>query len=405
MPAALQPETRKLRLADIELADYNPRDITPDALRGLKESLRALTLLEVPVVNVAVDPPRCISGHQRIRGLVEEGFEFVDCIVVEFDEVTEKTANLVMNNPAVQGHWDAEKALPQLESIRKSLPQLDVMGFAELQESIHALLPKDKKLQNRAKDKTPEAPDKAASKKDTIYKLGKHRLACCDIMQPGAVLDLFGRKKAHVCITDPPYNVDYENYSWEGIDNDDMDSDSWAMFLTAMCKTILSVTKGASYVFCASRFLPNLFESWLMNKGEVHQWLMWAKDSWNLTQGDYMHQFDLLLYGGRAGVALPKPNRICSNVFEYPQPKVNKLHPCQKPVELITQMVEDSTSEGQIVFDPFGGSGTALAAAEALGRVCYMAEMSPTHVDTIRMRWVEQVHGEDADWQALTPAI
>ncbi len=400
-----KPKVKKLRLSDVELADYNPRDIEAQAFQGLKESLDVLGLLEVPVVNEAHKPPRCISGHQRIRGLIEQGFEFADCIMVNFDEVTEQTANLEMNNPAIEGHWDPAKALPQLEHLSSTLPKLDTMGFARLQDSIRSLLPKTKKLHHRAQDKTPQAPKDAKSKQGVVYKVGQHRVLCGDVLAPGSVQDLFGRKKAHVCITDPPYNVDYENYYWEGIDNDKMDKDAWTMFLTAMCKVILSITKGSSYVFCASRFLPDLFESWLMNKGEVHRWLMWGKDAWNLTPSDYRHQLDRILYWGRAGVALPKPNRICTNVFEFKKPKVNSLHPCQKPVELIAQLIEDSTAEGQIIFDPFLGSGTTLVAAEDLGRVCYGAEVNPSHVDTVRMRWAEQVHKEGCAWEPLTPAL
>lgn len=398
------PVVEKLKLSDIELAPYNPREIEDFAFEGLGDSLKGLGLLEVPVINMTVAPPRCISGHQRIKVLIEDGFEYADCIVVHFDETTEKTANLTMNNPAIQGHWDPAKALPELEDISSKLPKLDSMGFARLQEQIRSMLPSLKKLHHRARDRTPSAPDTHESRDETVYKLGDHRLYCGDILQPGALQDLFKKKKAHICLTDPPYNVDYENYYWEGIDNDKMDKDAWTLFLTAMCKLILSITKGASYVFCATRFLPDVFESWLMNKGEVHRWLVWAKDAWNLSPADYMHQLDFILYGGRAGVVLPKPNRVCANVLEFKKPKVNALHPCQKPVELVTQLIEDGSEEGQIIFDPFGGSGTTLVAAEDLGRVCYMAEVNPSHCDTIRMRWADQVHGEDCNWSNLTPA-
>jgi DNA modification methylase len=399
------PEVKKLRLADIALAEYNPRAIEDFAFDGLRGSMKALGLLEVPVVNLAAKPPRCISGHQRIKGLMQDGYEYADCIVVHFDETTEKTANLTMNNPAIQGHWDAAKALPELEDISAKLPKLDVMGFAQLQEQIRGLLPSIKKLHHRAHDRTPPASDEPSSQVETMYKLGEHRLLCGDIHEPGALQDLFRKKKAHACITDPPYNVDYENYYWQGIDNDKLDQETWLLFLTAMCKLILSITKGPSYVFCATRFLPDVFETWLTNKGEVHTWLVWAKDAWNLSPADYMHQLDFILYGGRAGVDLPKPNRVATNVLEFKKPTVNALHPCQKPVELIAELITDSTVQGQIIFDPFLGSGTTLVAAEDLGRVCYGAEINPSHADTIRMRWAEQVHGEDCDWEALTPPL
>ncbi|KKN18410.1 hypothetical protein LCGC14_0956030 [marine sediment metagenome] len=396
---------KKLRLVDIELAPYNPREISAEARRGLGESMKTLGLLEVPVVNIAADPPRCVSGHQRIRELLGQGFEFADCMVVKFDDTTERTANLTMNNPAIQGRWDPLKALPALDEVTLNLPTPDMMGLMALQEHIRGLLPTDKKLHHRAKDSTPAPSAKPKSKKETIYKLGDHRLLCGDIMEPGALQDLFGKKKAQACITDPPYNVDYENYYWEGIENDKMDKDTWTMFLTATCKLILAITRGPCYVFCATRFIPDMHVSWVMNKGEVIRWLVWAKDAWNLSPADYMHQLDFLLYGGRAGVALPKPNRVATNVFEFPKPKVNELHPCQKPVGLVARVVEDATKEGDIIFDPFGGSGTTLVVAEDLARVCFMAEVKPAHCDTIRSRWAEQVHGESCDWQGLTPAI
>jgi DNA modification methylase len=86
-------------------------------------------------------------------------------------------------------------------------------------------------------------------------------------------------------------------------------------------------------------------------------------------------------------------------------PSNNKFHPTQKPFELVRDLIADCTEEKDVVLDPFAGSGTTLLACEALGRHCVAAEIDPHHVDTIRRRWAVQMHGEDCDWESLTPAL
>jgi DNA modification methylase len=135
----------------------------------------------------------------------------------------------------------------------------------------------------------------------------------------------------------------------------------------------------------------------------VHRWLFWAKDRFTLGRGDYHHMHEPCLFGARQGVAV-KISAQYTNVLEYPKPQTNELHPTQKPVELIRDIVLASTDTNDIVFDPFAGSGTTLVVCEEQRRTCYAVEISPKHCDTIRKRWAEQVHGPDCDWRVLTKA-
>ena len=98
------------------------------------------------------------------------------------------------------------------------------------------------------------------------------------------------------------------------------------------------------------------------------------------------------------------PVKLAHDVLEYPKPSVNELHPTQKPVELIQELMLASTQPGDLVIDPFLGSGTTLAVAQATGRVCYGTELDARFVDVIRKRWAEQVHGLGCDWVKLTPS-
>jgi DNA modification methylase len=399
-----QAGVSKLRISDIEMADYNPRDISEVALAGLRDSIKSYGMLEVPVVNTADGKLRCVSGHQRLKALAAEGYEFADCAVVEFDDTTEMTANLAMNNPATQGHWNPAGALEQVDGIMEQLPRPDMARFDVLREEIRAALPNpDKKEANDYihvrghKD----VPKDAKSVLGTTYRLGKHKLFCGDITEPGAAQNLMGSKKAHACITDPPYNVDFRHGS---VPNDDMDEDSWEMFLAATCKAILKVTKGACYIFMSSKCVPDLFSMWHKHGGEVNTWLAWVKDNFTPSPTDYQYQYEIIMYGSKAGLVVKHP-KAKTNLLEYKRPSINTLHPTQKPVGVIKALMEDAADKGQIVFDPFGGSGTTLVVAEELGRVCYMSEIIPGFCDTIRRRWAEQVHGEGSAWEDLTPAI
>jgi len=137
----------------------------------------------------------------------------------------------------------------------------------------------------------------------------------------------------------------------------------------------------------------------------VYRWMAWVKDNPSVSSFrtvDFHSQFEWILFGTRAGADVYLPETPRTNLINHPKPSANKLHPTQKPVEIISQFIEDATEEGEIVFDPFGGSGTTLVACEAMKRACIMCEISPGFVDTIRKRWAEQVHGEGCSWETLT---
>jgi DNA modification methylase len=149
----------------------------------------------------------------------------------------------------------------------------------------------------------------------------------------------------------------------------------------------------------ASREIPALARAWEASGGQVLRWAYWVKSSFTLGRGDYHHQHEPILFGCRAGSTF-KTDR---EVWEFPKPSVNELHPTQKPVDMIRALMDESTKPGELVLEPFAGSGTTLAVAQASGRVCYASEIDPRFVDVIRKRGAEQIHGQGCDWQKLTP--
>ena len=400
---SLSPTVKKLKLADVDFASYNPRTISDPAFQGLRESLGDLGLLEVPVVNTFGGKLRMISGHQRCKAMIEEGYTHADCIVVEFDDATERMANLTMNNPAIQGTFDPTKSLPSLESIRADLPKPDYMQFESLRTEVLQAVNKEKKSWVTAKDETPDPEKKTHSKLGKPYQRGDRSLLCDDVLTSKNLKKLLA-KKAAACITDPPYNVAYQSRAGEKIENDDLKKGDWETFLRGVTDLILKGTTGACYVFMASKELPALESIWVQNGGVVSRWIFWVKDRFTVGYGNYHHQYEPIMFGWKQGATPHAPAHARTNVLEFPKPSVNALHPTQKPVDLIRVLMEDSTEEGDLVFEPFAGSGTTLVVAEELGRRCLACELAPQHADTTRRRWAEQVHGQGCDWRKLTPA-
>ena len=397
-------QIKRLRLTNLSGASYNPRTITDTAFSGLRESLREFGMLEVPVVNVIDGEFRIVSGHQRVSALLAEGVEFADCLLVKLSPEQEKVANLTMNNPAIRGSFDPQKAMLTLPDLVAQLPRPDFAKFDALLDDLRARVDR---MQVSAGAEAAEAAvetlkGKPKSKNGHVYHLGKHRLYCGDFANGVGALGLL-KKKAAVCITDPPYNVDYESAAGESIQNDAMNPAAWAEFITKVAKVILKVTTGPSFVCMSSKEVPSLARAWAEGGGAIVRWLFWAKDRFTLSRGDYHHQHEPILLGHLAGVDV-KLNPGLSSVLEFPKPSANPLHPTQKPVALIKALMLTCTEGGDVVVDPFLGSGTTLVVAEEIGRVCYGCELDERFADAIRKRWAEQVHGPDADWVKLTPA-
>ncbi len=123
---------KKFKLADLSPADYNPRKITPEALSGLGKSMSKFGYLQPIVVNVRDDKNTVISGHQRLKILLAEGGATADCVVVDFDSVTEKAANVALNSETISGDWELEGLETLLEELKVEFPEFEEVNLDEL---------------------------------------------------------------------------------------------------------------------------------------------------------------------------------------------------------------------------------------------------------------------------------
>mgnify|MGYP001569090317 FL=1 len=232
------------------------------------------------------------------------------------------------------------------------------------------------------------------------------------------------RTKADMVFSDPPYNVNYsgsgKNTS-EGIMNDKMADASFLEFLTAAFNNTHVVTKdgGGWYVFHSST-TQRIFETALNTNGiEVITQLIWNKPSAGLGMNAYRAKHEPFFYAGMKGYTLQfYGDRTHTSVLDFHKteeqltkwakqqkaaekegrmtiwtmkrsPVQEYVHPTQKPVELVMYALHNSSKVGDIVLDPFLGSGSTLIACEKTNRACYGIELDPKFADVIVERWCQ----------------
>lgn len=405
---AEKPTVHRFAIDELEFAEYNPRAISELARQGLHESLEELGLLDVPVVNVSDGKRLIVGGHQRIRDLKDNGYTHVDCLIVELGEVDERAANLTLNNPAAQGKWDVGAALAHVKALHEMIPDAGG-GLDRLHRALRLRASRNPSVRDTAKKH--EQTEPTVSELGTIYQIGDHRLFCGDILEQGVLTRLLANGKASACITDPPYNV---SYTLDGenaiIARDDMSTEEWQAFLGQICGEILEFTTGLVYICMSAKEFPALEAAWKQAGGVLVRWLAWFKNQPSVNSfhpTDFKWQSEWILFGTRKGGKVQTFGDASTNVLPFDRMPNNKLHPSQKPLELIETLVRDATpKKGTVVLDPFAGSGTTLIACEKTGRKFAGGEIDPRLCDIIRRRWVEETDPESVeDWEALTPAL
>jgi DNA modification methylase len=244
-----------------------------------------------------------------------------------------------------------------------------------------------------------------------VWALGRHRVMCGDSTDGAAVGELFGEARARMVWTDPPYGVSYGRKEAElreagygmgnhaSIVNDDLSmGDTEVLVRGALGIGCAFSVPGASlYVACPpDTLLPHFIAAVAASGFEYRHSLVWVKQQFVFGRCDYHYRHETILYGWKTdGPHYFVDDHTKHSVFEYDKPHRSELHPTMKPVALVADMVRNSSLSGEIVYDPFLGSGTTLIAAEQLGRVCYGMEIAPRYCDVILARW-EALTGQQA---------
>lgn len=324
-----------------------------------------------------------ICGDTRYLAALMLKLPTVPCIVR--DDLTEEQAaalRIADNKTAELAEWDRDKLKAELAAIGCGV-NMGMLGFD---------VP-------RADDGAEDSPEAVGTEVATITKpgcvwhLGRHRLMCGDSTKGADMERLMGGKTAALCLTDPPYNVDYEGDACADIIENDNLGAGFRAFLFDVMRQIVDHTRGPVISFISCLEMSTLYDAFTMAGGHFAQWGFWVKGHFSIGRSDYQRKHEPFLYGW-AGDERPRPPGKMADVLKFKKPIKSALHPTMKPVALFEAIIKANSAKGDLVLDPFGGSGTAIMAAERQHRTAYAMELSPVFCDRIVERFKADFGGE-----------
>jgi DNA modification methylase len=337
---------------------------------------------------VLADPSgSIIAGHARVLAARKLGYTEVPVIALaHLSEAQKRAFRLADNKLALNAGWNLDLLRQELEELAAQDFSLPLTGF--LEEELQELLAQDKQQWNDP-DEAPEVGSQAISSTGDLWLLGNHRLLCADATQPESLVRVLAGQHCQMVFTDLPYNVNYEGKTPRKLKlvNDNLGS-RFGTFLTQACQAMLPVSDGPLYLCMSSSELHRLYAAFTEAGGHWSTYVIWAKNTFTLGRSDYQRQYEPILYGWPEG----KQHFWCgarnqSDVWFIDKPHRNDLHPTMKPVALIEQALANSSRAGDLILDPYAGSGSTLIACEQQGRCACLVELDPCYVDVIVRRW------------------
>jgi DNA modification methylase len=402
------------RVGELKPNSQNPRVHSKKQITKIAASMREIGNV-VPILTDAAG--QVIAGHARLLASKELGWNEVPTIALEHLTPAQAKAFLIADNRLGElATWDEKLLGEQL----KALSELDLDFSLELTgfeppeiDGFISKLDEPATEEGNSADEVPVPAGPPISKPGDLYVAGRNRIYCGNALSAASYAELMDGKKAGMVITDLPFNVPIAGHvSGLGkvkhknfvMATGEMNEAEFTAFLTQACRLLAMNSSNGSlhYLFIDFRHLWELLGAGRLVYGDLKNLIVWRKESGGMgSLYRSQHELVLLFKNGKGkhknNIDLGKYGRNRTNIWEYPRPtsfgssgeEGNLLaqHPTVKPVALIADAMLDASAVGDVVLDPFLGSGTALIAAERTGRVCYGMELDPIYVDTAIRRW------------------
>lgn len=393
----------------------DPRNARVHSKRQIRQIARSMKVFGFIVPILADSTGKIFAGHGRYYGAQQLGMTEVPVICVDHLTPAQARAFAIADNRLTENStWDKKllaEHFKELAALDLTF-SLDTTGFemGEIDLLVEGL---ELNADDEAADRVPPILSFQVSQIGDLWDCAKHRVYCGDSLHQTSFEALLGTRKADVVLTDPPYNVPIAGHV-SGLGK--TKHREFAMAAGEMSESqfisFLKAVLGLSVRFSANGSLHFWFMDWrhiyeLVAAGkdiysELKNICAWVKP--NAGMGSFyrsQHELVAVFKNGKAphrnNIELGRFGRNRSNVWSYPgvtpfgheteEGNLLKLHPTVKPVRMLADALMDASARGDIVLDPFLGSGSTLIAAERVGRACHGIELDPRYVDTAIRRW------------------
>jgi len=339
-----------------------------------------------------------IAGHGRVLAAEALGIQTIPVVVARGWSDAQCRAYVIADNQlSLDASWDLETLKLELEELTSLDFDIGLTGFDPVE--IRSIVGNDELARADAAI-VPAKRRKAVSVLGDRWELGDHFL-CCDDARDAAT---WTGVEASMVWTDPPYGINYQGdltLQKAKVSRRRLDG------LEVLGDTLEGLPELLEQVFALAVLHTRPGSAWYVTGpqgGEAHvvfikaldaasilrQTLIWVKDTLVLGRSDFHYRHEPLFYGWTPGGSHRfYGDRKNDTVWEIPRPKRSKEHPTMKPLALIARSLEFSSKEGDLVADPFAGSGSTIMACEALLRRCFSIELDPLYADVAIRRWQE----------------
>jgi hypothetical protein len=371
------PAVQHVPIGSIKPNPSNPRTIRDERFHKLVQSIKDFPeMLELrPIVT---DADRVVlGGNMRLKACKAAGLKTVPVVVADHLTESQRREFIVKDNVGF-GDWDWDALANEWDAGELAEWGLDVPDSAQ-EPAVGLTDP----------DAVPDVPEEPITKAGDIWLLGPHRLMCGNSQNVQIKQALFGTQTFGVMITDPPFGINYQS----NMDGSLPRSIAGDKDTVARDSALLSVDEAFPVAcfatwHCAPPRKPRGMLIWKKNVGGMGDlsfpWSLDYEVIWIFGKGWKGHRGSSVLEG--------------ETIVTWNTGPAKRLHPHQKPVQVLTQIIEKSQG---VVFDPFLGSGSTLLACQQLGRTCYGIELDPRYCDVIVRRW-EEFTGQKAIRQTST---
>jgi site-specific DNA-methyltransferase (adenine-specific) len=369
--------------------EQNPRD-NDEAVGKVAKSIERFGFAS-PIIARRADG-RIIAGHTRLRAALQLGLDEVPVRFMDLDDQSASALALADNRIGEVATWNGDGLSEILADLEANAVDLDALGWSpdELADLLTPTFEPD-----GSEDDVPEMQAEVHSQPGEVYELGPHRLVCGDCTDPKVWDAVMQGDSADVVLTDPPYGLG----DVETTKNDYATYEDTRENLIKLAAAWLPIARDRSPVVvftpgnAGARAYPDPIwtMAWFTPAGAGSG--PWGFCCWQ----------PILCYG--ADPSLSSGNGRRPDAIVHTESSADVDHPCPKPTNLWIWMVERLTfKRSEIIFDPFGGSGTTMIACASTGRVARLIELDPRYCDVIRRRWTAWAdkHGQDPGSGALS---
>ena len=428
-PSAPSPPTDESKIGGRRISLLAIGDLIPDPLNPRKHSRAQVRAIAKSIRAFGFNAPiltdkyrKIIAGEGRWEGAKLLGLMQVPVIFLDHLTETEARAYLLADNALHdRSKWDDPKLAVQLKELSDVVLDFDLeaIGFElpEIDVRIQSLTVSD--AADRA-DEFDAVTGPAVSTAGDLWVLGAHRLFCGNALESSPYAILMAHEKAAAVISDSPYNVKiFGHVSGNGklthrefaMGSGELSKGEFTEFLTTSLKLMCDYAAAGALLYCFMdwRHLGEMVAAGNAARCDLLNVVVWIKN--NAGMGSFYRSRHELIFLFRNGtqshlnnIQLGKFGRNRSNAWFYPgvnnfrskgTEDVLALHPTPKPIAMIADAILDCTRRGDVVLDPFAGSGTTILAAERTGRRCFAIEIDGLYCDTIIARW-EKMTGQQA---------